>query len=156
VSLISMSSGGHYVTEVVVSLPDAEGNKFTVRGPVSPREVARLLHMFHDSNLYVTFTGEHEFLIALDARDAPIGGLFYRQVGRERIHMEKVVVARKHRSKGVADGLMREFFRRMAARGMRRVETGYFQPEYLARFGFRTDPTSGGLVATFGPDGVPS
>ena len=156
VSLISMPTGGHYVTEVVVSLPDEDGNRFTVRGPVSPREVARLLHMFHDSNLYVTFTAEHEFLIALDARETPIGGLFYRQVGRERMHMEKVVVARRHRTKGVADGLMREFFRRLAARGIRRVETGFFQPEYLARYGFRTDPSSGGLVCSFGPDGVPA
>jgi long-chain acyl-CoA synthetase len=156
VSLISMPSGGHYVTEVVVSLADEQGNRFTIRGPVSPREVAKLLHMFHDSNLYVTFTGEHEFLIALDERETPTGGLFYRQVGRERVHMEKVVVGRKHRSKGIADGIMREFFRRLAARGIRRVETGYFQPEFLARFGFRTDPTSGGLVATFGPDGVPT
>ena len=156
VSLISMPTGGHYVTEVVVSLPDERGDRFTVRGPVSPREVARLLHMFHEANLYVTFTADHEFLIALDARGTPIGGIFYRQLGRERMHMEKVVVARKHRSRGVADGLMREFFRRLAARGMRRVETGYFQPEYLARYGFRTDPTSGGLVCTFGPDGVPT
>jgi long-chain acyl-CoA synthetase len=156
VSLIAMPSGGHFVTEVVVSLPDEQGNKFTVRGPVSPREVARLLHMFHDANLYVTFTAEHEFLIALDARETPIGGVFYRQVGRERVHMEKVVVARKHRAKGVSDGLMREFFRRMAAQGIRRVETGYYQPEYLARYNFRTDPGSGGLVATFGPDGVPT
>jgi GNAT superfamily N-acetyltransferase len=151
-----MPSGGHFVTEVVASLPDADGNRFTVRGPVSPREVARLLHLFHDSNLYVTFTGEHEFLIALDARETPMGGLFYRQVGRERLHMEKVVIGRKYRGKAIADGLMREFFRRLAARGIRRVETGYFQPEILARFGFRTDPTSGGLVCTFGPDGVPS
>jgi GNAT superfamily N-acetyltransferase len=156
VSLISMPTGGHYVTEVVVSLTDEQGNKFTVRGPVSPREVARLLQMFHDANLYVTFTAEHEFLVALDARETPIGGIFYRQVGHERIHMEKVVVTRKHRAKGVADGLMREFFRRLAARGFRRVETGYYQPEYLARYRFRTDPSSGGLVCTFGPDGVPT
>ncbi|HET7826803.1 MAG TPA: GNAT family N-acetyltransferase [Anaeromyxobacter sp.] len=156
VALISMPSGGHYVTEVVVSLADEAGKRFTIRGPVSPREVAKLLHMFHDSNLYVTFTGEHEFLLALDDRETPIGGLFYRQVGRERVYMEKVVVGRKHRSKGIADGIMREFFRRLAARGIRRAETGFFQPEFLARFGFRTDPTSGGLVATFGPDGLPT
>ena len=35
---------------------------------------------------------------------------------------------------------------------MRKLETGYFQPEYLARFGFRTDPTSGGLVADLPAD----
>jgi hypothetical protein len=146
VALISMSSGGHYVTEVVVALADEQGNRFTVREPVSPREVARLLHMFHEANLHVTFTTEHEFLIALDARETTIGGLFYRPIGPDRVHMEKLVVARKHRTKGVSDGLMREFFRRLGARGVRRLETGYFQPEYLSRFGFRTDPTSGGLV----------
>jgi hypothetical protein len=32
------------------------------------------------------------------------------------------------------------------------VETGYFQPEYLRRYGFRTDPTSGGLVRDLEPE----
>jgi len=146
VALISMPSGGHYVTEVVVALVDEEGSRFTVRGPVSPREVARLLHMFHESNLQVNFTAEHEFLLALDPKETTIAGLFYRQVSADRTHMEKIVVARKHRGKGVSDGLMREFSRRLRARGVRRLETGYFQPEYLRRFGFRTDPTSGGLI----------
>ncbi len=151
VALIAMPSGGHYVTEVVVALADEGGNRFTVRGPVSPREVARLLHMFHDANLHVTFTTEHEFLICLDARETPIAGLFYRQVSPDRVHMEKIVVGRKHRGKGVADGLMHEFVRRLQARGVRRLETGYFQPEYLRRYGFRTDPTSGGLVRDIEP-----
>jgi long-chain acyl-CoA synthetase len=155
VALISMPSGGHYVTELVVALTDEAGDRYTVRGPVSPREVARLLHMFHESNLQVTFTTEHEFLLCLDAKDSVIGGLFYRQVGPDRIHMEKVVVARKHRGKGVADGLMREFDRRLRARGVRKLETGYFQPEYLRRFGFRTDPTSGGLVRDLEADAFP-
>jgi long-subunit acyl-CoA synthetase (AMP-forming) len=151
-ALISMPWGGHYVAEVVVAHADAEGNRFTVRGPVSPREVARLLHMFHDANLQVTFTGEHEFLICLDAKETPIGGLFYRQVSPDRTHLEKLVVARRHRGGGVADGLMHEFFRRLRARGVRSLETGYFQPEYLSRYGFRTDPTSGGLVLDLEPD----
>jgi GNAT superfamily N-acetyltransferase len=156
VALISMPSGGHYVTELVMALADEEGNRFTVRGPVSPREVARLLHMFHESNLRVNFTTDHEFLLCLDPRETVIGGLFYRQVRGERVHMEKLVVARKHRGKGVADGLMREFFRRLEARGVSRLETGYFQPEYLGRFGFRTDPTSGGLVRDIEPEILPS
>jgi len=155
VALISMPSGGHFVTEVVVALADAEGNRFTVRGPVSPREVARLLAMFHDANLNPTFTAEHEFLVCLDAREIPIGGLYYRQPGPERAHLEKLVVARRHRGEGVADGLVQEFFRRLRARGVRRVETGWFQPETLRRFGFRTDPSSGGLVRDLEPEAAP-
>ncbi len=152
VALISMPSGGHYVTEVVVALTDASGSRFTVRGPVSPREVARLLHMFHDANLHVTFTTEHEFLLALDAKETPIGGLFYARLSPDRVYMDKLVVSRRHRGQGVADGLLNEFFRRLRARGVKHLETGFFQAEYFARYGFRTDPTSGGLVRDLEPD----
>jgi hypothetical protein len=41
---------------------------------------------------------------------------------------------------------MRELSRRQRARGTRVLETGWFQPEVLSRFGFRIDPASGGLV----------
>jgi long-subunit acyl-CoA synthetase (AMP-forming)/GNAT superfamily N-acetyltransferase len=149
-SLISLPSGDKYVTEVVVGLRDEEGDRFWVRAPVNPREVARLLKMFHESNLLVSFSAEHEFLLALDARETVLGGLFYRPAGKGRVFMEKVVVARQHRSKGVADGLMREFAKRLRARGVRTLETGYFRPDYFVRFGFRTDPTSGGLVLDMG------
>ncbi len=145
--LISLPSGDKQVTEVMMGLRDEHGNRFWVRGPASPREVARLLQLFQDANLAVTFTAEHEFLLALDARETVLGGVFYRWVGKDRVHMEKLAVARKHRGFGVADGLVWEFFRRLRARGAISVETGYFQPEYLRRYGFRTDPTSGGLIA---------
>ncbi|HSN90122.1 MAG TPA: GNAT family N-acetyltransferase, partial [Anaeromyxobacteraceae bacterium] len=151
VSLISVPSGGQVVTEVAVGHADQSGARFTVRPPVSPREVARLLHLFHESNLAVTFTNEHEFLIALDGKERVIGGVFYRLVGPERAHMDKIVVARQSRSKGVSDGIMGELERRLRARGVAKLETGYYQPEYLARFGFRTDPGSGGLVRDLGP-----
>jgi long-chain acyl-CoA synthetase len=156
VALITMPAGGHFVTEVVVSRTDTAGRRFHVRGPISPREVARLLHMFHDGNLHVTFTAEHEFLICLDAKETPIAGLYYRQPGPDRVQLEKLVVSRRYRGEGVADGLVDEFFRRLRARGIRRVETGYFQPEYLSRYGFRTDPTSGGLVRDLEPGALAS
>jgi long-subunit acyl-CoA synthetase (AMP-forming)/predicted GNAT superfamily acetyltransferase len=155
-SLISMPAGGRYVTEVVQAFTDAEENRFTVRGPVSPREVSRLLHMFQDANLAVTFTAEHEYLLCFDSVEAPVAGLFYRRLGPDRIHMEKLVVARRYRGSGIADGLVGELFRRMQARGVRRVETGYFQPETLSRFGFRTDPTSGGLVRELAAEAWPA
>jgi acyl-CoA synthetase (AMP-forming)/AMP-acid ligase II len=145
-ALISLPTGERHTTEVVLAVLDEEGNRFFIRGPVSPREVARLLQIFHEANLHVTFGGEHEFLIALDAKETVIGGLFWRELSAQRAYMEKVVVARRCRGKGISDGLMREFARRLRARGFRTLETGFFQPEYLRRYGFRTDPASGGLV----------
>jgi long-chain acyl-CoA synthetase len=147
VQLISLPSGDKQVTEVVMGLRDDQGNRYWVRGPASPREVARLLQLFHEANMTVTFTADHEFLLAFDAKETVLGGAYYRWVGPDRAHMEKVVVARKHRGLGVSDGLMHEFLRRLRAQGAKSVETGYFQPEYLSRYGFRTDPSSGGLMA---------
>jgi GNAT superfamily N-acetyltransferase len=156
VQLISLPSGDKQVTEVVMGLRDEQGNRYWVRGPATPREVARLLQLFHEANMTVTFTAEHEFLLALDAKETVLGGAYYRWVSPDRAHMEKVVVARKHRGLGVADGLMHEFFRRLRAHGAKCLETGYFQPEYLRRYGFRTDPTSGGLMADLTQDDTPT
>jgi long-subunit acyl-CoA synthetase (AMP-forming)/GNAT superfamily N-acetyltransferase len=145
-ALISLPAGDHLTAEVVVGMADETGQHYHVRAPRTPREVARLLQLFQDSSLEVTFGSEHQFLLALDPDDVVLGGCFYRRLSPERVHMEKVVVARKHRGKGIAEGIMRELVRRMRARGALALETGYFQPEFLARFGFRTDPSSGGLV----------
>ncbi len=145
-SLISLERGDHITAEVVVGLTDSKGERYSVRAARSPREVARLLQLFQESALEVTFEPEHRHLIAVDGNDAVIGGVFYRQVSPERTHMEKIVVSRKHRGLGIADGIMRELSRRQRARGTRVLETGWFQPEVLSRFGFRIDPASGGLV----------
>ncbi len=147
VALISLSAGARRVTEPVLGLVDESGERFFVRGPASPREVARLLQIFHEAQLPVTFSEKHEFLLAIDAKEAVVGGVYYHQTRRpDRVHMEKIVVVRKARGKGISDGLMREFARRQRARGIRSLETGFYQPDYLKRYGFRTDPGSGGLV----------
>ena len=138
-----------------MGLRDEDGGRYWVRSPASPREVARLLQLFGEASLAVTFTAEHEFLLALDPEDTVLGGVYWRAVDPERVHMEKVVVARRHRGLGVADGLMHELFRRLRAGGVRAVETGFFQPDFLRRFGFKTDPSSAGLVAHIAePDAV--
>jgi len=144
-SLILLSSGDRHVTDVMVAMTDADGNRFRVRAPVSPREVAKLLNLFHDANLQVSFAAEHEFLIALDPVDRVIGGLYFRPSGDRRVHLEKIVVHRQHRRKGVSDGLMQDFMRRLRSRGVVAVDTGYFRPEYMQRFGFRMEPHTGGM-----------
>ena len=145
-SLISLERGDHLTAEVVVAFTDERGERYSVRAARSPREVARLLQLFQESSLEVTFAPEHRHLIAVDPHDAVIGGVFYRPVTPERVHMEKIAVARKHRGLGVADGIMRELSHRQRSRGVQVIETGWFQPEVLSRFGFRLDPASGGLV----------
>lgn len=145
-AIISLSSGPTRLTDVVVTLHDDSGGLFRVRVPILPREVGQLLHLFHEANLPVTLAPEHEYLLAIDDQNKVIGGLFYRIVTADRAYLEKIVVARRHRNKGISDGLMYEFMRRLRSRGVRRVETGFFRPEYMLRFGFRTEPQHSGVV----------
>jgi long-subunit acyl-CoA synthetase (AMP-forming)/GNAT superfamily N-acetyltransferase len=145
-SLISLPSGYTKVADVVVALHDSEGGRFRVRGPVSPRDVGRLLGLFHEANMVVAFAPEHEFLLAVDDDDHVVGGVFFRQTATDRVFLEKIVVSPRHRKRGISDGLMREFMKRMRSRGMQEVTTGYFRPEYLLRFGFRPEARFGGLV----------
>jgi GNAT superfamily N-acetyltransferase len=152
-SLIAIPAGEKKLATVVMGLRDESGERFFVRRPTSPREVARVLQLFHDANLAVSFQADSEVLLAIDARDEVLGGLFWHWRKPGAAQMDKMVVARKHRGKGVGDGLLRELLRRMRGRGARTVSIGYWQAEYFKRYGFRTDPTSGGLVVDI--DAVP-
>ena len=145
-SLVSVRLGDKQIASVMMALRDEQGDRFRARAPVTPREVARLLQLFQNANLAVAFTAEHDCLLALDDQDAVIGGLFWRWLEPGRAHMDKLVVARSHRGRGIGGALVRLFMRRLQGLGAHTLGTGYFQAEYFKRLGFRTDPTSGGLV----------
>jgi len=144
--LISLEAEGVQRTDLVVYFQDSNGQTLSVRHPVNPKEIVRLHRLFRFANLPVEFRPEHQYLVAVDDRGLVIGGLFYRQVDGQTVHMEKIVVAERHRKKGVSDALMTEFFNRLRSRRIRTVTTGFFRPEYFYRFGFRTEKRYAGLV----------
>jgi long-subunit acyl-CoA synthetase (AMP-forming)/GNAT superfamily N-acetyltransferase len=144
--LISLEAEGVQKTDLVVYFQDSTGQTLSVRHPVNPKEIVRLHRLFRFANLPVEFRPEHQYLVAVDDRGLVIGGLFYRQADAHTVHMEKIVVAERHRKKGVSDALMTEFFNRLRSRGIRAVTTGFFRPEYFYRFGFRIEKRYAGLV----------
>jgi GNAT superfamily N-acetyltransferase len=103
------------------------------------------------ARLDVRFRPEHRYLVALNPRDQIIGGIYYDlEEAGEQAHLEKIVVAERYRRKGVSDGLMREFFNRLRAAGVRRVTTGFFRPEYFYALGFAIEKRYAGLVKELG------
>ena len=85
--------------------------------------VAEGLHERYDPSLYASLSAEWPdgFLVAVDARDLPVGFLLgVNQVEREgRILM--FAVERPQRSSGIGSILMDAFLERCRARGFRRV-----------------------------------
>ncbi len=144
--LITMEAGGVSDVDVVVRLQDYDGAEFQVRAPVNPKEITRLHQLFLKNSLAVKFTPKHRYLIGVNERGRLVGGLFYSVTNEESVHIEKIVVTNTYRKKGVSDGLLNEFFKRMKSDHRLNVTTGFFRPEYFYRFGFKTEPKYAGLV----------
>ncbi len=144
---VTSDMGGSYQTEIVMALEDLDGNAFSIRHALLPKEVERLHRLFLAAKLDVRFRPEHRYLMAINDREQIIGGIFYElEDGGQSAHLEKIVVAERFRRKGVADSLMREFFNRMRAAGAKRVTTGFFRPEYFYAHGFKIEKRYAGLV----------
>ena len=148
--LVSTHSDGAAIADVVVRLDDYDGIPYLVRKPISPKEISRLHKLFLEADLPVSFRPEHRFMVAVSEREHIIGGLFYTYIDRETVYMEKIVVSRHFRRKGISEGLMNEFFNRLRDAHIRYVTTGFFRPEYFYRFGFKVEKKYAGLVKDLG------
>jgi long-subunit acyl-CoA synthetase (AMP-forming)/predicted GNAT family acetyltransferase len=131
---------------LVVQLQDDDGNIFTIRNPINPKEISKLHQLYIEANLNVNFRPEHHFLVAVSDRGFIIGGAFYYRSDEDTVHMEKIVVSNRYRRKGISEGLMNELFSRVKSEKIKFVTTGFFRPEYFYRFGFKIERKYSGLV----------
>ena len=118
-----------------------------MRHAINPKEVERLYRLFLAARLDISFRTPHQYLVAINERDQIIAGIYYK-FGEEPdlAHLEKIVVAERYRRKGVAGGLMNQFFDRLRDVGVKTLTTGFFRPEYFYAFGFRIGKRYAGLV----------
>jgi long-chain acyl-CoA synthetase len=131
---------------LVVQLQDDDGNVYTIRNPINPKEISKLHQLYLEANLNVNFRPEHHFLVAVSERGFIIGGAFYYRNDENTVHMEKIVVSNRYRRKGISEGLMNELFSRVKSENIKFVTTGFFRPEYFYRFGFKIERKYSGLV----------
>ena len=102
--------------------------------------------LFLNSKLSVQFRPDHRYLIAVNDRAVLVGGLYYKKIEDDTVHLEKVVVDNHFRKKGISDSLLNELFKRMRTRQINYNTTGFFRPEYFYRFGFKIERKYAGLV----------
>ncbi len=131
---------------LVVQMQDDDGNIFTIRNPINPKEISKLHQLYLEANLSVNFRPEHQFLVAVSERGFIIGGTFYYRIDEETVHMEKIVVSNRYRRKGISESLMNELFNRVKSDNIKFITTGFFRPEYFYRFGFKIERKYSGLV----------
>ncbi|HEX9252030.1 MAG TPA: GNAT family N-acetyltransferase [Ignavibacteriaceae bacterium] len=145
-ALLTIKSNITAQPNLVVQLQDDDGNIYTIRNPINPKEISKLHQLYLEANLNVNFRPEHQFLVAVSERGFIIGGTFYYRSDEDAVHMEKIVVSNRYRRKGISEGLMNELFSRVKSENIKLVTTGFFRPEYFYRFGFKIERKYSGLV----------
>ena len=145
-ALLSTKSEIAAQPNLVVQLQDDDGNIYTIRNPINPKEISKLHQLYLEANLNVNFRPEHQFLVAISERGFIIGGTFYHRSDEDAVHMEKIVVSHRYRRKGISEGVMNELFNRLKSENIKFVTTGFFRPEYFYRFGFKIERKYSGLV----------
>jgi len=144
--LVSLELHGSEQAALVVYIENVEGERFAIRQPATPKEIARLHRLFTIANLPIDFQPEHHYLVVLNERSHVIGGLFYRYVNQNHVHLEKIVIDERFRRKGISEGLLKEFFKRLRSEGINIVTVGFLRPEFFYRFGFNIDHQFGNMV----------
>ena len=144
--LISLSEKGTATTALIVFIEDLEGRKLGIRQPASAKEIAKLHKLYTMANLPIVFRPEHQYLIVVNERLQVIGGLFYRFVESNHVHLEKIVVDNRYRKKGVSNGLMLEFFNRLKNQEVKVATVGFLRPEFFYKFGFKIEHSYGNMV----------
>lgn len=146
IEIIANPQTGLHDVEIMVTRRDQQGETFHIRKPINPKEILRLHRLFADVNLDVQFKPEHEYLLALNENGHVIGGLFFEPVDTSNVFMDKIVIATAYSGRGISRAIMEEFFNRMRGRGFDVVTTGFYQPGYFYKQGFRIEKHYEGLV----------
>ena len=144
--LISRDMGEKGRLDLVVLVDDSSGQKFKIRPPFHPKEVARFHRILLDANLDVQFETHHSFLLLIDKKDHMAGGVFWKKTGPAIAHLEKVVITPHYQKSHLSIRVVEELFQRLRLKKYKFLTVGFFQSGLFYKLGFEIDQKFGGLV----------
>ena len=99
-----------------------------------------------ESSLSATFTSEHEFLFAFNSRNKLVGGLYWKNTEKNRIHLEWVVIRKKYQKISLSKRLMSDLYKRMKHKNIEIITVGFYAEKFFFGHGFALNNSYGGLV----------
>ncbi len=146
VELVTTTHGQEARLNLVYQTECRDGQLYRIRPPFLPKEIAQFHSILSESALSGTFTAEHEFLFAFNSRNRLVGGLYWKNMEKDRIHLEWVAVRQKYQKIALSKRLMADFYKRMKHRGIQAITVGFYVEKFFFRQGFKIDKRYGGLV----------
>jgi len=148
VELVSTNHGDEDSLNLVYQTEGKDGQIYKIRPPFFPKEIARFHSLLSDSLLTGTFTRYHEFLLIFNTRNRLAGGLYWKNVDSDRVHLEWVAVAENYRGVSLSKRLLDDYYERMRQQGIRIITVGFYLENFFFKQGFEIDKRYGGLVKT--------
>ena len=146
VELVTTDHGDKARLDLVFQTECKDGELYRIRPPFLPKEIAQFHTLLTESSLSATFTSEHEFLFAFNSRNKLVGGLYWKNTEKNRIHLEWVVIRKKYQKISLSKRLMSDLYKRMKHKNIEIVTVGFYAEKFFFGHGFALNNSYGGLV----------
>ncbi len=127
-------------------LTDKSGTQYTQRDPLEPREIGQLYQLFFRENFPKEISANDHHYVVTDENEKIIGGMTWRNLENNNVLMDGVVVTSSLQGRGIASGMIENFFTSMAARGVKVVKAHFLLGNYYLKHFFEVDKKWGALV----------
>ena len=143
-----MKVGESQQEHVVVrfSFQDQSGRRYILREPVAAREIGQLYQLFFRENYPKEITDHDHQYVLTDENEKIVGGITFRYIEDHNILLDGIVVTSSLQGKGVASGMIENFFASMSARGIEVVKAHFLFGNYYMKHFFEVDKKWGALI----------
>jgi GNAT superfamily N-acetyltransferase len=146
VELVTTAYGEEDKLDLVFQTEGNDGQIYRIRPPFLPKEIAQFHSLMSESALVGTFTAQHDFLFIFNARNRLVGGLYWRNTMKNRIHLEWIVIRERYQNLSLSKRILDDFYERMRNRGIQIITVGFYLERFFFKQGFEIDSHYGGLV----------
>ncbi len=146
VELVPVSLGEDEQLNLVFQTEAKNGQIYHIRPPFHPKEIAKFHSLLSEALLASTFTHQHEFLLLFNFRNRLAGGLYWKNVASDRVHLEWVVINEQNQNLSLSQRLLSEYYERMRFQGIKIITVGFYLENFFYKQGFLIDEHYGGLV----------
>tara|TARA_B100001250_G_scaffold411758_1_gene441162 strand:+ start:1589 stop:6160 length:4572 start_codon:yes stop_codon:yes gene_type:complete len=146
VDLVTTSKGTSEQLNLIFQAQANDEKIYQIRPPLAPKEIAQFHTLLTKSSLTGKFTISHEFLLVFSERNRIVGGLFWKPMESERIHLEWVAIKQKSRGINLSKILLDDFFKRMSHQNIKIITVGFYVEKFFSKHGFKLNKRYGGLV----------
>ena len=121
------------------TLKDKKDVEYTMREPVSPGEVGALYKLFYKENYPKEITQMDKHYVVIDSIEQVIGGLCYKMLENDIVLIDGMAVTSPLQGRGLGSSMMKDFFTRMKAQGVKMIKAHFLFGNYYLKHNFKID-----------------